>query len=419
MKRKVLLKVSCLLVAFFLGVSPVFMLDEPICLGSSFDGVIIVEPGKLIIDALNNASDGDTIFVKSGTYLESNIVVNKTVKIIGENAESTIIDGEETTEFIFHVIANNVVIENFTLQNTSSSFPPVPAVSLLDVQNVTVQNNTIRNAGCGVRIRSSNYTWILHSRISETVWGIRVSDGSYNNTIFCNMLEKNQKAVDVASLDCQLNKLCHNNFINNTEQVVGIGSNNLFDNGYPSGGNYWSNHVASDLKSGPNQNETGSDGILDEAYPDPVSQWDKYPLVHPIINVEVVADENCFMVQVSTNSTLTGCDFNQSAKSLTLFADGPLNTNGSCRVVVPKELLSSESPCDWTIIIYNGDSGQTVPYWASEDSYSSYFYFVYSHSSVWKIEMVVAENVTLITLILLSVVVTLMIFGKKLKQEKC
>ena len=42
--------------------------------------------------AIGNATDGDTIFVKKGTYHE-NIGIDKQVSLIGEDRDSTIIDG--------------------------------------------------------------------------------------------------------------------------------------------------------------------------------------------------------------------------------------------------------------------------------------------------------------------------------------
>ena len=52
-----------------------------------------------IQDAINNASDGDTIFVKAGTYYE-NIVVNKRVSLVGENRSTAIIDGNMTATVV-------------------------------------------------------------------------------------------------------------------------------------------------------------------------------------------------------------------------------------------------------------------------------------------------------------------------------
>jgi len=64
-------------------------------------------------------------------------------------------------------------------------------------------------------------------------------------------------------------------------------SNNTWDNGYPSGGNYWSNYTDADLYSGPYQNETGSDGIGDTPYVIDAENQDNYPLMNPWIEREV------------------------------------------------------------------------------------------------------------------------------------
>lgn len=51
---------------------------------------------------------------------------------------------------------------------------------------------------------------------------------------------------------------------------------NYLDDGYPSGGNYWDDYGSVDLKHGMNQDQNGSDGILDQGF-----SSDNYPLVNP------------------------------------------------------------------------------------------------------------------------------------------
>jgi hypothetical protein len=51
--------------------------------------------------------------------------------------------------------------------------------------------------------------------------------------------------------------------------------------GYPSGGNYWSDYVGSDLYGGPLQNVVGSDGIGDLPYVIDTNNTDRYPLTSP------------------------------------------------------------------------------------------------------------------------------------------
>jgi len=90
------------------------------------------------------------------------------------------------------------------------------------------------------------------------------------------------------------NKFYHNNLMNNTVQVYDLAwdnpdhipSSNVWDDGYPSGGNYWSDYTGVDVYSGPYRDETGSDGIGDSYYNildllERLYQTDMYPLMNP------------------------------------------------------------------------------------------------------------------------------------------
>jgi len=71
-------------------------------------------PYQHIGDAIENAAEGDTIYVFNGTYYE-NILVDKTLLITGENKNTTIIDGMYN-EFIIKIIKDAVTIKNFTIR---------------------------------------------------------------------------------------------------------------------------------------------------------------------------------------------------------------------------------------------------------------------------------------------------------------
>lgn len=387
-KSKALLKTSLLLIIIFIGVFSVLALSKLVDVGFCSADVVEVYPGQSINAALNSARDGDVILVKSGNYSESNIVVNKTVKIIGEDPETTLIDGGGTAQYIFFVTRSNVVIENITVRNTNPTAPSA-AVYMHNVENITVKNVVAKDAFYGVQIRSSNFTKTICNRISDSLnSGVYIHGTSCNNTIAGNTFTNNPTAIQIASSACQFNRIYHNNFINNTGgegyQVINNGLHTFFDGGYPSGGNYWSNHVAPDLRSGPDQDEVGSDGILDEGYPDPYSLWDKYPLAHPLSSLEVAVGGERFKVQVSTNSSLKSVNFDGEMKKLTLFLGGIDGTWGSCRVSIPKRLLSCSSLEEWKVSIYNGDR---IEYLALDDESSTYLYFMYDHTGIEGIEI--------------------------------
>ncbi len=62
------------------------------------------------------------------------------------------------------------------------------------------------------------------------------------------------------------NNIYHNRLLGNLIQAYDNTGENLWDDGYPSGGNYWSDYSGVDLYSGIDQDQAGSDGICDEPY---------------------------------------------------------------------------------------------------------------------------------------------------------
>ena len=127
--------------------------------------------------------------------------------------------------------------------------------------NTITSNNVIDNAkewegNAGIYLLASNSIVSRNNIISTNGPGINIW-GALNNTIF------------------------HNNFINNNNQVINSNgdSENSWDNGYPSGGNCWSDYKGKDLKSGSYQNETGSDGVGDAPYTIDAENIDRFPLM--------------------------------------------------------------------------------------------------------------------------------------------
>jgi parallel beta-helix repeat protein len=116
-----------------------------------------------------------------------------------------------------------------------------------------------------------------------------------------NKVANNQYGIKFSSSD---NNVIHNNaFTNNTLQVISSESINFWNDAYPLGGNYWSNHLGTDLKSGPNQNLPGSDGIEDTPYIIDTNNTDRYPLMNPVAVHDVT-------VNLTTPKTVVGQGYN-------------------------------------------------------------------------------------------------------------
>ncbi|MEM3616516.1 MAG: NosD domain-containing protein [Candidatus Bathyarchaeia archaeon] len=383
---------------------------------------IRVGSGESIQEAINNANPGDTIIVSQGTYKQWDIVVNKTLKIVGENPENTILDGNGTAQYIFHVIANNVFIGNFTLKGMN----PDPntysyALGIANTLNVTAKNLIITDTVIGIDVQSSNFSKVLNNQFRECKgWALRLHKAGCNNTIVSNNFENNTIAITFADASSKFNKIYHNNFINNTRNVVSY-SINYFDNGYPSGGNYWSNHTKTDLKHGVYQNESGSDGIVDEVY----YEWgatDNYPLVYPLTILKIIVDEKIFEIEVSTNSSLNSYTFNFEMKSLKLFLMGGEDAVGACRISIPKELLSCDQLSQWNITLSSNGQLSFLEYLALEDAETTYLYFTYNQSDSFEIEVIginaVPEFPSIASIIILLVAATAIILFKSKFSKK-
>ena len=225
------------------------------------------------------------------------------------------------------ILANcsGVTIENSNLSNGSTG------VALGFSTGNIIQNNTVTsNSGNGIYVRNSNSNIISNNTImANYANGIRLIE-SNSNIIQNNTLSSNiysgitfyDSALNIFANNTAFsnyygiwlsffsgnNKMYHNNFVDNTIQAYNTGNQNSWDNGYPSGGNYWSDYSGQDNKNGVNQNYSGPDGIGDWYYNDitGTSEKDYYPLMH-LFELEEVPP-NIVLVSPTNNSIITPGD---------------------------------------------------------------------------------------------------------------
>jgi hypothetical protein len=209
------------------------------------------------------------------------------------------------------------------------------------------------------------------------------------------------------------NMFFHNNFINNTDNVL-ISSDshlNLWDNGYPCGGNYWSDYNGTDIYCGSGQNETGSDGVGDSSYVLDAENSDNYPLMGPIKVFNAGTwNETEYFVDVVSNSTVSDFYFNPSEGAFVKFN---VTGEGFCRAAIPKDMLWVEDG-EWNVLV----DDQPTTYMMLEDEGFTYLYFTYNSSA--KTVLIQGTNVipefptiTLLLTILILATVPLVITKKK------
>jgi PKD repeat protein len=144
--------------------------------------------------------------------------------------------------------------------------------------------------GLGIYVVNSSNNSIFNTTIKNCDIGLLLEQNSDDNLIHTNNFTNNNLAVKVTMVSdtSDDNMFYHNNFVNNDQHASDSGSN-IWNDSYPSGGNYWDDYTGEDNYSGPEQNITGSDGIGDTPYDIPDgSNKDYYPLMFPYGQEEVV-----------------------------------------------------------------------------------------------------------------------------------
>jgi parallel beta-helix repeat protein len=198
-----------------------------------------------IQDAIDNASDGDTIFVYTGIYeIDDYIHINKSIRLIGENKYSTIIDG-----IGIEIDASNVEFSGFTVQNSfgimispieegyenssiyenifksNEDFMWIGGLTIFDTNYNNIFNNSF--IGCGLTIGGSYHNSIKNNIINgkplEYLEGASdkvIKDAGQVILIECQNitlenLELNNSFMNLQIMDCFNCKVLNNSFSNN------------------------------------------------------------------------------------------------------------------------------------------------------------------------------------------------------------
>ncbi|UCE43722.1 MAG: PKD domain-containing protein, partial [Candidatus Bathyarchaeota archaeon] len=185
------------------------------------------------------------------------------------------------------------------------------------------------------------------------------------NSIHENTVKNN--LFGIYSLHSGGNIIYHNNFISNIIKQVSFNESyvDFWDNGHE--GNHWSNYNGEDLDG---------DGVGDTDLPHQGLDW--HPLMEAWSKLRVFSvsiDEEEYRVTTLSNSTITGFNFNSSAKQISFNVTGPSGTVGFCNVTVPKSLLRGA----WLVLVDEADSTSNTT--ITETDTHTFFYLSYDFST--------------------------------------
>ena len=145
--------------------------------------IIIPIDYPTIQDAINHANDGDIIQVWDGIYKE-NIVVDRSLSIIGNDSYCTVIDGMGRQDYVVNIIADGVELKGFTICNSSRV-----GLHLSSNYSVIQDNEIIHNTN-GLVLSYSYDNFISDNNVSNNNNGIYL-EYSDNNDIINNNINHN------------------------------------------------------------------------------------------------------------------------------------------------------------------------------------------------------------------------------------
>jgi parallel beta-helix repeat protein len=197
--------------------------------------------------------------------------------------------------------------DNNKVSHCDLSFNRAHGIFIQDASfNEIIDNKMYSNQRAGITIMSSSKNnlishnflnsnsfhgvWILYSSDDNIISDNEIANNeqygiiivqAYNNKVINNTISMNNDGgvYIVHSLTVN-NQLYHNIIISNSTHAIDEGDNQ-WDNGYPEGGNFWSNYTGIDLNSTPSQDTPPPDGIGDTPYNIDSDTKDNYPLMKP------------------------------------------------------------------------------------------------------------------------------------------
>lgn len=133
------------------------------------NSIIVSKEGKLtsLKEAIGIARQGDTILIKPGLYKEGNIILEKSVVIIGQ--DYPVFDGENKYE-ILTIHANNVTIKGLRFIKTGiASIQDLAGIKLLDSKYIRIIDNHFEDTFFAIHVSNSSHCWIENNNIKADV----------------------------------------------------------------------------------------------------------------------------------------------------------------------------------------------------------------------------------------------------------
>ena len=134
-----------------------------------------------IQNALDNVTPSGTVYVFPGIYYE-NLRISKPIHLLGDDKESTVIDGDNEA-YVIILEGGNITLSGFTIMHSKEKFP-FAGIYVASNHN-TISNNILTDNFYGMQLGfSTSYNLIVNNTIYHNGrCGIYFNHASYNRLI--------------------------------------------------------------------------------------------------------------------------------------------------------------------------------------------------------------------------------------------
>jgi len=235
------------------------------------------------------------------------------------------------------IIANNIVLDlnGYDIVGTGGWLDWI-GIDVTWQHNVTIKNGGIRNHLCGIYLGDCYDIVIRNNTMSSNPW----CDISMSTVAYSLFTENDFNDELECGWGSSRNTIYHNNFFGGCWNYYA--GPNSWDDGYPSGGNYWSDYTGVDLYNGPDQNIVGSDGIGDSPYEMDFDDIDYYPLMNPWTPTEAVVKISGIDEPVTIVSNTAIGPVTANKNNLKFTSSELTGSSGYINFILPMSIVTSD-----------------------------------------------------------------------------